>query len=243
MKLDRVQKGSGFSIRPIFWRKIHKWAGLALGLQFVIWTVSGAIMALLDMDKVGGHSNAAPIEVSTPWASDLIPIASLGAAESLSIKRIADRPVYEIVRSGELKLLDARTGAPVRVDSALAATIAKQAFHHDAQVRSVEWLAKPNLEAREHSGPMWRVNFADDENSSSYVSAVNGAPLVNRGDTWRTWDFVWMLHNMDYANRTSFNHPLIIFMAFGTLWLSFTGFYLLFKSFRRREFSWITGKK
>ena len=48
-----------------------------------------------------------------------------------------------------------------------------------------------------------------------------------------------MLHNMDYANRTSFNHPLIIFVAFGVLWLSTTGFYLLFKSFKRRDFRWI----
>jgi hypothetical protein len=36
---------------------------------------------------------------------------------------------------------------------------------------------------------------------------------------------------------------LIIFVAFGTLWLSFTGFYLLFKSFRRREFNWVLGRK
>ena len=77
---------------------------------------------------------------------------------------------------------------------------------------------------------MWRVNFTDEENSSSYVSAETGRALVNRGDTWRMWDIAWMLHNMDYVNRTSFNHPLIIFVAFGALWLSFTGFYLLFKS-------------
>ena len=52
-----------------------------------------------------------------------------------------------------------------------------------------------------------------------------------------------MLHKMDYVNRTSFKNPLIIFVAFGALWLSFTGFYLLFKSFRRREFKWIFGTR
>src|SRR3546814_20507564 len=80
---------------------------------------------------------------------------------------------------------------------------------------------------------MWRVDFANEDNSSSYVSAETGQPLVDRTDTWRVWDFVWMLHNMDYANRTSFNHPLIIFACFSALWLSFTGFYLLFKLFLR----------
>ena len=243
MKMDRVAQTARFKISPILWRKIHKWVGLILGLQFVIWTVSGATMALLDMEKVGGHSAAAPVEVTSPWPQRLVAPSSLGPVEEFTLRRIIDRPVYELTIGGAQRLLDAETGEPVIITSGIAAGIATRAFHHDAQVRSVERLEKANLEAREHAGPMWRVNYADEENSSSYVSATTGRPLVNRGDTWRTWDFVWMLHNMDYVNRTSFNHPLIIFVAFGTLWLSLTGFYLLFKSFRRREFRWISGRK
>ena len=242
MKMDQVTRSARFTVSPILWRKIHKWVGLILGLQFVLWTVSGAVMALLDMEKVGGHSSAAPVEVSTPWPAALVAPASFGSAEQLTLRRILDRPIYELTRNGTLQLLDAETGRPVVIDEGMARDIAAQAFHHDAEVRSVERLEKANLEARDHDGPMWRVNFADEENSSSYVSATTGRPLVNRGDTWRTWDFVWMLHNMDYVNRSSFNHPLIIFVAFGTLWMSLTGFYLLFKSFRRREFRWILGR-
>src|SRR3546814_7193510 len=36
-------------------RSIHKWVGLILGLQFLLWALSGSVMALLDKDKVGGH--------------------------------------------------------------------------------------------------------------------------------------------------------------------------------------------
>lgn len=243
MKMDRVASASRLAISPILWRKIHKWVGLILGLQFVIWTISGSIMALLDMDKVGGHSMAGPVEVISPWPAAMVPAASLGSVEQITLRRVLDRPVYEVVKGGGLHLLDATNGRPLVVDAAMAGAIAKSAFHHDAPIRSIEHLEKKNLEAREHEGPMWRINFADEENSSSYVSATSGRPLVNRGDTWRTWDFVWMLHNMDYVNRTSFNHPLIIFVAFCTLWMSCTGFYLLFKSFRRREFNWVLGKK
>ena len=242
MKVERVATARKL-ISPILWRKIHKWVGLILGLQFVLWTVSGATMALLDMDKVGGHSAAAPAEASSAWPTDLAPLEQFGKVEGLTLRRILDRPVYELHVAGGMRLLDARTAMPVTIDAVAAQAIAKEAFHHTAGVTSVERLDKANLEAREHEGPMWRVNFADEENSSAYVSAVTGRPLVNRGDTWRIWDFVWMLHNMDYVNRTSFNHPLIIFVAFGTLWLSFTGFYLLFKSFRRREFNWVLGRK
>lgn len=243
MKMDRVAQAARFKVSPILWRKIHKWVGLILGLQFVLWTISGATMALLDMEKVGGHSSAAPIEVGSPWPTTLVDPASFGSVEQLTLRRVLDRPVYELTRQAKLQLVDAGTGKAVAIDGAMAEGIARQAFHHEAELSSVEHLEKANLEAREHAGPMWRVNFADEENSSSYVSATTGRPLVNRGDTWRTWDFVWMFHNMDYVNRTSFNHPLIIFVAFCTLWLSITGFYLLFKSFRRREFRWIFGRK
>ena len=243
MRMESVSKTRQIQVSPVFWRRIHKWVGLVLGLQFVLWTVSGAVMALLDMDKVGGHSAPKPAEAASAWPSRMLDTSTLGTVESLTLRRLVDRPVYELSNGGAAQLIDARTGEPVTIDSATAERIARQAFHHDAPVVSIERLEKPNLEAREHDAPMWRVNFADEENSSSYVSASTGRALVNRGDTWRVWDFVWMLHNMDYVNRTSFNHPLIIFVAFGTLWLSFTGFYLLFKSFRRREFNWVLGRK
>lgn len=241
MKMDLNIQRKAFRLSPLLFRRIHKWVGLILGLQFVLWTLSGGVMALLDMDKVGGHSAAAVETTANPWPGHIVAPQAEGQVDAISLRRILDRPVYEIRDERGVRLVDARDGQQIRVDGILAAKIARSAYHHTAPVRSVTRLEKANLEAREHEGPMWRIDFADADSSSSYVSAMTGLPLVNRSDTWRTWDFVWMLHNMDYVNRTSFNHPLIIFVAFGALWMSFTGFYLLFKSFRRREFKWIIG--
>lgn len=226
---------------PLLFRKIHKWVGLILGFQFVLWTISGAVMALLDMDKVGGHAAAPSAASSSAWPATLAPPPLAGPVDGLVLRRLVDRPVYEVRDRSGVRLLDAQTGQQVTVDKTLAEQVARSAFHVAAPLERVTRLEKANLEARDHAGPMWRLDFADEDNSSSYVSAVTARPLVTRSDTWRTWDFVWMLHNMDYVNRKSFNHPLIIFVAFGTLWLSLTGFYLLFKSFRRREFRWVLG--
>ena len=76
-------------------------------------------------------------------------------------------------------------------------------------------LSEPTLAIREHEDPAWRVDFADESNSSFYISQATGRLLERRNDTWRIWDVFWMLHNMDYANRTSFNHPLVVTAAFG----------------------------
>ena len=46
-------------LTPLFFRRIHKWVGLILGLQFLLWALSGSVMALLDKDKVGGHGGGA----------------------------------------------------------------------------------------------------------------------------------------------------------------------------------------
>jgi len=231
-------------LSPLLFRRIHKWVGLILGLQFLLWALSGSMMALLDMDAVGGHdmpaAHAHPLPAETTFV-DPSRLAALGPVSGLTLRNLAGRPIYELRTAKGVQLVDAADGRRVTIDDSTALAIASMAS--EAPVRDVVRLAKPNLEAREHRGPMWRVNFADEANSSAYVSAETGRFLVMRGDTWRTWDFFWMIHNMDYVTRTSFNHPLIVFVAFGVLWLSGTGFYLLFKSFRAADFRWLRRRR
>jgi hypothetical protein len=230
-------------LTPLFFRRIHKWVGLILGLQFLLWALSGSVMALLDKDKVGGHGGGMSHAHPLP-AGDYAALAKLPNGEpihGLVLRDLGARPVYEVHSPKGVQLVDATSGEQIRVDQNMAREIAS--MMNEAPIRSVSVLSKPNLEARDFTGPMWRVDFADDENSSAYVSLDTARFLIMRGDTWRTWDFFWMLHNMDYVNRKSFNHPLIIFVAFGTLWLSGTGFYLLFKSFSRADFRWLRRRR
>ncbi len=226
-------------LSPLLFRRIHKWVGLILGLQFILWALSGSMMALLDADAVGGHDGPA-MHVMPVAAQGLIdPTTILGGrpVAGLALRDLAGRAVYEVTDPTGTRLIDARTGQLLTVDRPLAAAVATHGV--TKQVQRVSFLDRPNLEARDHFGPMWRVDFHDPEHSSAYISATTGRHLVTRGDTWRTWDVFWMLHNMDYVNRSSFNHPLIVFVAFWVLWLSGTGVYLLFKSFRHSDVRWI----
>src|SRR3546814_1971246 len=54
-------------LTPLFFRRIHKWVGLILGLQFLLWALSGSVMALLDKDRVGGHGVGMSHRMA-PWA-------------------------------------------------------------------------------------------------------------------------------------------------------------------------------
>ncbi|HKX90151.1 MAG TPA: PepSY domain-containing protein [Sphingopyxis sp.] len=230
-------------LSPLFFRRIHKWVGLILGLQFLLWALSGSVMALLDKDKVGGHGGGMSHSHPLPEGA-YASLAALPRGEPVTgvvLRDLGARPVYEVRSAKGTRLVDATTGEDIRVDQDMARDVA--AMMNEAPVRKVSVIARPNLESRDFEGAMWRIDFADAENSSAYVSLDTARFLVMRGDTWRTWDFFWMLHNMDYLNRKSFNHPLIILVGFGALWLSGTGFYLLFKSFSRADFRWLRRRR
>lgn len=227
-------------VSPLLFRRIHKWVGLILGLQFVIWTISGAVMAVLSMEAVAGGPPPPRVEAaSLPAGGAAWPVVrqSLGTSPitSLTVRPLLDGYVLEIGTPAGTRLFDAGTGYLVEVDAAFARRLAQASYTGAGLIKNVELLSEPTLAIREHQAPAWRVDFADEGNSSFYISQATGKLLERRNDTWRIWDFVWMLHNMDYVNRTSFNHPLIIVVGFGIVWLAITGFYLLFKTTWRPE--------
>lgn len=222
-------------------RRLHRWFGLVIALQFVVWMASGLMMSLLDHDEVqGDHRRAAP-SPTAQWPADAAAPATLVAAagtpvQTLETAWLRDRAVYRLGSRERAWLIDARTGEPVAVDAATALAIARADYAGDAVPLAPQRLETATLEARGHAGPIWRVDFDDADGTTLYVSAQDGRVLERRNDTWRLYDVFWMLHIMDYSGRQDFNHPLVIMMAAGGLWVALTGVWLLVGSFRVGEF-------
>lgn len=229
------------TIKSIWLRKIHKWVGLVIGLQFLIWAISGTAMALLPMDEVAGGEMADHGDAPLPAAGIAWPriqAAMAGQAiSSMKMRRLPGGSAIEAATADGVKLFDAATGNPIVIDRSRATAIAVAANPNNAPVISAQPLDELTLPVREHKLPIWQVDFRDEKNSSYYVSGTTGELLERRNDSWRWWDFFWMLHNMDYAKRTSFNHPLIIMVGFAMTWLAVTGFWLLFRTMWRHDFA------
>ena len=228
-------------IKSIWLRKIHKWVGLVIGLQFLIWAISGTAMALLPMDEVeGGEVAEQPAPTlpngSNAWANVQKELADQPVSK-LTLRALPQRQAIEVTTWRGIRLFDANDGQPILIDSEAAQSIASAAHPASAAVIKVAPLKELTLPVREHVLPIWQVDFRDEANSSYYVSGTTGEILERRNDSWRWWDFFWMLHNMDYAERTSFNHPLIIMFGFAMTWLSVTGFWLLFRTMWRHDFA------
>lgn len=228
------------TIRTGWLRRLHRWIGLVIGIQVLLWAVSGAMMAVLDMEAVAGGEQADPPSVASTngqdgWADVQRQLAATPITAA-SVQPLLDRWAFHVTTPSGVRLFDAASGVPVTVGASLAARIAFAAHPDKPQVRRVEALDRLELAVREHELPIWSVEFADRANSTYYVSGATGDLLERRNDSWRLWDFFWMLHTMDYARRTDFNHPLIILFGFAAVWLAITGFYLLFRTGWRSDF-------
>jgi hypothetical protein len=238
---QEAKGGSAVTVHTIWLRRIHKWVGLVIGLQVLLWAMSGAMMAMLDMGEVaGGESRNRPPFAERAAARDGWENVGrqLGATPitGARLSRLLGRQVYHLTTADGVRVFDAETGRTVSIDAALAGKVARAAHPDDATVRKIAALDRLTFAVRDHELPIWRVDFEDSQNSSYYVSGTTGDLLERRNDSWRLWDFFWMFHTMDYAKRTSFNHPLIVLFAFAAVWLTSTGFWLLFRTGWRSDF-------
>lgn len=221
-------------------RKIHKWIGLLIGIQFVLWLGSGLIMSLLDHDQVQGHGYRAHGTKAQPWPKNALPAnAVLGKGES-TIQRVSsgwllERPVYQAFNGEKTRLADALSGMPIDIDAPLASRLAQASYNGPGKAQA-PLLLEHTMEVRDHEGRLWRVDFKDEQETTVYLSAQTGEVLEHRNRTWRLFDMVWMLHIMDYTGRKNFNNPLVITAGIGGLWLALTGIWLLITSFRISEF-------
>ncbi|MEO5732808.1 MAG: 2Fe-2S iron-sulfur cluster-binding protein [Rubrivivax sp.] len=220
-------------------RKIHRWIGLLIGIQLVLWMASGAVMSLLDANKVQGKEFRAPKVATAAWPAAAVPpdrVLAQARQPVLSISSgwLLDKPVYRLQSEKETVLVDALDERSVAVDAAVAQRVATASYRGPGAPGAAE-LVPRSLETRTHDAPVWRVPFSDDASTTVYVSQ-QGDVLWHRNWSWRVFDFFWMLHIMDYFERTDFNSPLIIATAVGGLWLSLSGVWLLGNSFRWSDF-------
>ena len=227
----------------IFLKKLHKWVGLLIGLQVLLWLLSGLMISLLDPVKVSGKQWAASSEPGPgpPQAGVLLEPGELAAghlngAHSISLTSNRGQPVYRIKRSGSDILINAVDGSVIVTSKADAEMLARQDFSGDGEILSVEHGAAPDMETRNRTGEYWRVNFSDKANTALYISVSSGDILERRNSYWRVRDFFWMLHIMDYSGRENFNNILIIVVVLIAIWIGISGFILLFSSFNRHDF-------
>ncbi len=203
------------------YRKIHRYLGLFVGVQLLLWTAGGLFFSLNSIEKVRGETEASEppfLQLTVPPVSPAPALAELTARRpGMEVRSVTLRPhlgdgVYEIAYDdggrSRWVLADTLTGrlrSPITEDEAIA--IARADFVLDAPVADVALITEVGS-ADEYRGrplPAYRVSFDHPLDTRLYVSVERGVVTARRNDRWRWFDLFWMLHVMDYQDRDDFN--------------------------------------
>lgn len=219
----------------LFASRIHKWLAIIVGVQLLLWFISGAVMSFLPIDRVhGDHLVDRKTVLAIPSNAQLIhPSAYVTAAgtpaQSITLRMLEGKPVAEVVTAKGVQLFDAESGIVLSpIDALRAEAIARQAWRGTGKpTAKVERIEREGPEYR-GALPAWRVAFSDPDNTRVFIAAETGRIAAVRTGTWRLYDFFWGLHIMDWTQHENFNTPWLLGFALGGLALWIGGAVLLY---------------
>jgi len=215
--------------RLSFWRKVHKYLGWVLLLQLICWFGSGLVMSFLPIEQVRGEHlhQALPLPA---WSQAISPaqIAQQLPHHQLKLSQQGTTPVYQFSKDNEQLYYSALTAEVIApLTETQVKDLARRQYQGTAEIDKIQRLQQAPFEVRHLAAPLWQVQFADEDGSSFYLEEYTGKLLSVRTTNWRIFDFVWMLHIMDYQDREDFNHPLLIVFSATALFFTLTGALLL----------------
>ncbi len=210
------------------WYLLHRWIGLVVSVQLLAWSVGGFVFSVLDIHDVRGESDrtdrqATALDLQRVNISPAGAIAAAkqggcnGAFTEIRLRERLGVTVYEILDAEAIPVcaVDATSGSFIpTVSAAEAERVALGDFAPAAVVASVR-LIENDAPSEYRGGPLpaYQVILDHPSEPHLYVRAVTGQVTARRNNLWRTFDFFWMLHIMDYGERENFNHWLLTFMS------------------------------
>lgn len=239
-------------------RKTHRWLGVILGIQFMLWTIGGLYFSWSNMDEVHGDfekRNAPLLSSAISLVSPSVVLDSIkkvhriDSVVSIQLIELSGKPFYQIRCISAIHndanhehdmqtmnhLANAETG---QLRGALsreeAIEIAKARFNGKSELKTVEYLtnADGHHEYRGNPLPAYAVTFEHPSRTTVYVASELGTVEKFRNNKWRIFDFLWMMHTMDYKGRDNFGNILLRFFSIFGLVTVFSGFLLFFVSAR-----------
>lgn len=225
---------------PLTVRRTHKWLALFIGLQVVLWTLTGFYMVVVHIDTIHGDHLVKAAPVAFISTAGLVPPASVAArvpgASEVRLQQRLGRPIWRVQGESEATAFDARTGAALgELSEAEIRRVAARLYAGDAKIVRVSRVTKPLQEMGKRKPPYWQVEFEGWNRPTLYVSPLTGELLAKRHLLWRIFDFAWMLHIMDYDERTNVNNPLLRVATWSAFAMAISGAWLLFWSFPKRK--------
>ena len=199
-----------------------------MAIQIVAWMGSGLYFSLIPIQEIRGEHLTR--SEAHPGKQQLGELAHPGRIQGLLDRHLEEgwellglqlvsvegtaKWRVEVESGGQRQLrLVAADGS--RIEPRLSAEQAKihagDWLKTPSPAESVEWIEElaQSPEIRGRDLPVWKVTFGEPDPVSLYIHPWTGELLARRTQQWRIFDFLWMLHIMDFDTRDNFNTPLL----------------------------------
>ena len=213
-------------------RIFHKYLSLAISIQLLLWTISGIFFAFNKIELIRGEQY---ILEQKNTKLDLNEVTVSLTAKNLNLIQRLDEWVLKVEENSEVYYLDF-SGNKLK---SLNSEEAKQVVREKTNLFPVEAsrIEKPSTgsEFRGRNLPLFKVSTKSDENVNVYVDAMSGEITAIRSDSWRTWDFLWGTHIMDYSERENIDNLLLKIFSLLALVSAMSGIILFFSGLKNRK--------
>ena len=213
-------------------RKTHRYLGIFLGVQFLMWTISGLYFSWTNIDDIHGDQvknlHYQPMAFQNLMSPSLLNISE--GIKTIEIRDINSIPYYWLNKRELYNALNGKFKSEITKEEAVY--VAKQYMKRDLKITSVERIIEVDKkhEYREKLLPAYVISYANDEALKAYVSINDGKFQTVRHRSWRWFDFLWMTHTMDYKGRDNFNTNVLRAFSLLGLITVLSGFLLWFTS-------------
>jgi uncharacterized iron-regulated membrane protein len=223
-------------------RTLHKWIALIACIQALLWVVSGFYMVVVDLDFIHGDSLVRNLATAPPRDGPRVTIQELRSRyadiEQVRIKGLPGfaTPLYELTVHGDPILVDGVTGKQLSpLGEPAVESLARQYYAGAGGLERLTLLTSDApSEIQSRPLPLWRADFDDRFETTLYIHPASGELVTRRHRYWRWFDFLWMLHIMDYESRENVNNPLLRVATGLGVALALSGLWLVYFRFLRR---------
>jgi uncharacterized iron-regulated membrane protein len=213
-------------------RQIHKYLSLGISIQLLLWTISGIYFSFNNIGDIRGEQYLVD---QPPRSFSIVGPQDFPQAQNISYFYRLDELLVS-AQTDDGTLIYQQDGSPVdALTEAQVKTLVEQNTTVIPDTISLLTEAEPGAEFRGRALPIYRIEgLSGDEPVNVYVNPDSGKIVAVRSDAWRTWDFLWGLHIMDWTERDDFGNIFIRVFSILVLISSLSGILLYFKMRRRR---------
>ena len=214
-------------------RLLHRWAGVILGIQVALWVISGAYFAWLSIDFIKGKETANSFAESSFEQGSITPLSSLALPPNfpLTSVQVESTPrgiLYHLQGSDKSALyFDGHTAQKLTMIT--PENIRDLAFmqEQEAPISEINLVDHPLPEYKGQL-PIYQIKLHDGKMTNLYADPWTGRILARRNVYWSIYDFLWMLHIMDYKSREDFNNVWVRILSLGAIGILASGYLLFF---------------